>query len=155
MSALWDRVRSPPLNVGGGDLVMRVVACVLISAVSVLAVPQLAVPWSLLKIGLLSAAELGLLCLMLGMFLRARTYFAGLQLFATPLLMLALVQGRFAWGAVALGLLSLAVGVSEIVSRRCRLNALLGISSYRAQTTSILETALQPEAPPRPPTVTP
>ena len=144
-----QRFLDPEQNVGGGDRVTRLVATGLLVALCGLVLPQSHIPYRLLKISLLIAAEMGLVGLMLGMFLRSKTYFAGAQLFATPLLMLWLAGHQLTYVAAVTGLVLAAVGIGELATRRSRLNALLGLSSFRAPRAepSLLEAALLPEVP--------
>ena len=141
------RVLNPERNVGGGDLVVRLFAIGAVAILVGVVLPQLAVPWPLLKISLLICAEVGLVFLLLGMFLQSKTYFAGFQLFLASLLMLLLASRGLAYVAVAVGLAFIAIGVNEVVSRRSRLNGLLGVSSYVEDAgATLLEQALAPEA---------
>ena len=144
-----QRFLDPQPNVGGGDRVTRIVATALLLCLCAVVVPQSHVPYRLLKIALLIAAEMGLVGLMLGMFLGSKTYFAGAQVFGTSLVMLWLAGRQLAYVAAVTGLVLVAVGVGELVTRRSRLNALLGLSSFRAARAepSLLEAALLPEAP--------
>jgi len=120
----------PPLNVGGGDLLTRMLATLGLLVLVVMTAPQAKVPYPVLKISLLIVAELGLVSMMLGLFLRSKTYFAGLQLFFGSLGILWLASRQMPWVGIAVGLLLVVVGVSEIVARRSRLNALFELSSW-------------------------
>jgi len=149
-----SRFLHPELNVGGGDLAVRVLATAVLIVLSVISVPQVAVPYPLLKIMLLGAAELGLMCVMLGMFFRAKTYFAGFQLFTSAWLLLWLVSSHMGYAATVVGAVIIGLGVYELFTKRSRLNALLGVSSYRGTTApedlTLLDAALSPEVPAAP-----
>ena len=152
-----NRFAHPEQNVGGGDLVTRIIATALLITLTLTVLPQLKVPYPLLKIALLAASELGLICVMLGMFFRAKTYFAGFQLFIASLTILALASRQVPYAGILVGFIFVAFGVQELVSKRSRLNALLGVSSFRlsaAGEVNLLDAALLPEpaAPPRRPT---
>ena len=127
---------------------MRVVATALLIVLSGLVIPRANVPYPLVKISLLIAAELGLVCLMLGMFLRSKTYFAGVQLCLGSLIMLWLAGKQLTYVAAAVGGMFIALGVAELVTRRSRLNGLLGLSSFHgpSEEATLLEEALSPEA---------
>ncbi len=131
MTTLMQRfLAPPPRNVGGGDLVIRVVATAILILLVAAVAPQAHVPYALMKVSLLVAAELGLLNLMLGLFLRTQTFFAGMQLFATPLVMLWLAP-RQPWVGLAFGLAVTVVGIAAILTRRSRVNAALEINSLK------------------------
>jgi len=119
-------------NVGSGDLVTRIAASLIMAGLLVMTFPWSHTLYSLNKLGLLVAAELGLVCLMLGMFLRAKTYFAGAQLFLFPLMMLGLVNRGLPYVAVLLGAIILILGIKDIVTRKSSFNALLKVSTARA-----------------------
>lgn len=121
----------PERNVGRSDFGTRVLASIALTVLIGILVPQAKVPFSLIKIALLTAAEVGLVSLMLGLFLRAKTYFAGAQLFATALIMLWLEKRHLTWAAISVGALFLALGVANLMTRRSRLNQILGVSSFR------------------------
>lgn len=151
-----QRFANPDLNVGGGDFVMRVIATILLVLLSFAVTPALHLPYPLLKIALLGATEMGLMCVMLGMFFKAKTYFAGFQLFFASLAVLALASKQVGYVGLSVGLLFVGLGVYELVTKRSRLNALLGVSSYRrpaAGDVNLIDAALLPEpaAPMRPP----
>jgi hypothetical protein len=118
-------------NVGGSDYGTRIVASVIVMGLVALAFSFTRVPYSLLKVAFLIAAELGLVTVMVGMFLRAKTYFAGGQLFITPLLMLLCAQYHLPWVAVVIGVSSFVAGLIELVTRRSRVNDLLGVSTWK------------------------
>ena len=142
------RFAAPERNVGGGDMATRLMACLLLLILTAVVLPQTDLPYPLTKIALLIVSELGLVGLMLGMFLKSKTYFFGFQLFIGSLAMLWLAGQHHAYAAAGVGLVFVGFGVSELVTRRSRLNALLGLSSYRAvqAKATLLEEALQPEA---------
>lgn len=131
MRALLDRSNPAQQNVGGADFVTRLLASLVLAGMLYLVLPITSTGWSPLKIALLTAAELGLIIVMIGLFLRAKTYFAGAQLFLTPLLMLWLASVGFAWVALFAGAASLAWGITDLVTRKSRFNAWLGISTFR------------------------
>ncbi|GEM_PF-3247303 len=144
MTTLVQRfLAPPPRNVGGGDLVTRVVATGVLILLVAMVAPQAHVPYGLMKISLLVVAEFGLLNLMLGLFLRTETFFAGAQLFATPLVMLWL-SSRQPWVGIAIGLAVTVVGIAAILTRRSRINAALEIDSLKVP----LEVAEAAAAPP-------
>jgi hypothetical protein len=141
----FDRILNPPRNVGGSDLVTRACSTILMLVLGCIVVPQAGVSYPILKITLLTVTEVGLSSLMVGLFVNAKTYAAGLQLFVAPLMMLWLVQHRLAYAAAGVGMLSTAGGLVELLTRRSRLNSLLGISSTgEAQTGRELD--LHPES---------
>ena len=121
----------PERNVGRSDFGTRVFASIGLAVLIAIMVPAAKTPFSLIKIALLSAAEVGLVSLMLGLFLRAKTYFAGAQLFAASLIMLWLEKRHMTWAAIVVGALFLALGVANLMTRRSRLNQVLGVSSFR------------------------
>lgn len=145
-----QRFVNPDLNVGGGDFAMRVIASLVLLLLSFAVAPALHVPYPLQKIALLSATELGLMCVMLGMFFKSKTYFAGFQLFCGSLSVLALASKQVGYAGLLVGLLFVALGIYELVTKRSRLNALLGVSSYRrasANDVNLIDAALLPDAP--------
>lgn len=147
-SNVMQRFLAPERNVGGGDLATRVLAILALLILTGVVLPQTHVPYPLLKLSLLIASEAGLVGLMLGMFLRSKTYFAGFQLFLASLSMLWLAGRQLSYVAAVIGLIFIAGGVSEVVTRRSRLNGLLGLSSFHAPNAeaTLLEEALLPEA---------
>lgn len=124
-------VAPPPRNVGGGDLVTRTFAIVAMLALVGMLAPQAEVSFTLLKILLLITAELGLVSLMLGLFLRSNTYFAGIQLFVASLMMLWLTAREFPRLAMVIGLLFIAVGITNVITRRSRFNVLMRVNSLK------------------------
>jgi hypothetical protein len=121
----------PPRNVGGGDMLTRMLAIIALLLLAAMISPQAKVHFPLLKIALLVTAELGLVSLMLGLFLRSKTYFTGLQLFSGSLLMLWLVNKNLPYLAIGVGLAFVVLGAISVVTRRSRLNNLLELSSMR------------------------
>lgn len=99
------------------DVVRRVTTSLILGALALSVLPQMDVPYPLQKIALLTAAELGLAGVMFGLFLGSKTYFAGVQLFMTPLLMLWLTSKHHAYSAIVIGLLSLGMGVLQLFTR--------------------------------------
>ncbi len=131
-TAVQRLVATPPRNVGGGDLVTRMLAVLaLLAMIALIALiaPQAATSYPLIKICLLVLAEFGLISLMLGLFLGSKTYFAGVQLFAASLSMLWLTTRTQPWLAIIIGLGFVAAGAMTVVTRRSRLNALLDLNS--------------------------
>lgn len=127
-----DRLtQRPERNVGESDLLSRGVAAIVLAGLVVMVLPVMRVPFPLIKISLLTAAELGLITLMLGLFLRTKTHFSGLQLFATPLLMFRIAAWELPYLAAGVGLLSLVIGLMNLVTRRSRFNQVLNLSSLR------------------------
>lgn len=121
----------PPRNVGGGDMVTRMLAILALLLLAGMIAPQAKIPYPLLKISMLVAAELGLVSLMLGLFLRSKTYFAGVQLFAASLLMLWLTGQQFPYLGILVAVLFIGIGLISVVTRSSRLNAVLELSSLR------------------------
>jgi hypothetical protein len=128
-----DRLFRPEQNVGtsGGDIVTRLLTAMVLLLLVALALPLLDIPYTLFKILALIATEAGLVFLMLGLFLDQKTYFAGFMLFLVPLAMLWLAGAGLGWIGVAIGALALADALVNLYTRRCGLNALLGINSCR------------------------
>lgn len=124
-------VSPPPRNVGGGDLLTRLFAGIILLFLIAMIVPQTKTPFALAKIALLVSAELGLVSLMLGLFLRSKTYFAGLQLFFASLLMLWMTGRNYPYVGILIGLMFIGVGIATVVTRKSRLNAFLQVSSLR------------------------
>ena len=129
-TAMQRLMAPPPRNVGGGDLATRVVATAVLIVLVAMVAPQAHVPYVALKLSLLVAAELGLVSLMLGLFLRTKTYFAGIQLFLASLAML-WIAPRQPWVAIAVGLALVVIGIGAAMTRRSRLNAFLEINSLK------------------------
>lgn len=125
---LTDR---PERNVGHSDFITRGVAAIVLGALILLVLPVANVPFPLIKISLLTAAELGLVTLMLGLFLRTKTHFSGLQLFATSLAMFVLADAKLPYLAAGFGLLSLIIGILNLITRRSRFNQVLNLGSLR------------------------
>ena len=139
-------VQRPEPNVGQSDFVTRILASVVLVGAIVLVFPRSQCAHSLIKIALLIAAELGLVSVMLGLFLNAKTYFAGLQLFVTPLVMLRLVSAGLPWVSICVGVVALTIGIMNLVTRRSRLNQVLNLSSLR----EVIEDVSPHEKPPPP-----
>ena len=132
LKAIVQRVVSPPpLNVGGGDLMTRMMAILGLLILAAMITPQAGVTFPLVKISLLITAEFGLVMLMLSLFLRSKMYFAGLQMFFASLAMLWFAGQKYPWVAILVGLLFIALGAISVVTRRSRLNAFLELSSRR------------------------
>ena len=136
---LIDRVFTrPERNVGHTDFATRVMAVLILGGLVALLMPVAGVPHSMAKICLLTAAELGVVSLMLGLFLRgAKTYFAGLQLIAAAFLMTWLESRGLRYAAVVVGLGFLVIGVINLITRRSRLNQVLNFSSIRTVITEM------------------
>jgi hypothetical protein len=106
------RPHRPALHNGArADFATRVLASGVLAGLIVLGLPHLAVPYTLLKIALLVATELGLVSLLLGLFLAAKTSFAGLQLVTGSLVMLWLRSQGHPHAALAAGILILVIGL--------------------------------------------
>ncbi|MBS1149592.1 MAG: hypothetical protein H6Q89_1290, partial [Myxococcaceae bacterium] len=84
-NAMHDLFDRPPRNIGGGDLVSRILTGAILMLLTVMVAAGARVSYPLLKISLLTAAELGLVSVMLGLFLRSNTHFAGFQLLIASL----------------------------------------------------------------------
>lgn len=158
MNNALNRFANPDKNIGGGDFATRVIAVAVLLVLSIGVLPQLAVPYPLLKIALLSASELGLMCVMLGMFFKAKTYFAGLQLFVASLVVLALASKRVPYAGTVVGFVFVVTGIQELITKRSRLNALLGVNSFMRTVTGEVDlldaarlpgAAFAPAAPPK------
>ncbi len=144
---LFDRiVERPDRNVGSSDFLTRVAATIVMVGAIALVAPPMGMAYPLIKIGLLIAAELGLVSLMLGLFLNAKTYFAGLQLFATSLAMFYLTRWGQPWIAVGLGTLITSIGIANLATRRSRLNQVLNLSSLREVIADVAPSATKPSA---------
>jgi hypothetical protein len=122
---------SPVPNIGGADLVSRAVTVIVLLVLTGMVAAEKTISFSVMKISLLIAAELGLVSVMLGLFLRSNTYFAGIQLLIAALSMLWLAAHDLTLVAVSVGLLFIAVDLTNVVTRRSRLNALLASHSPR------------------------
>lgn len=127
-----DRIfaRSEP-NVGQGDFVMRLVACIALSALVVAVLPPAGIGYRTIKIALLATAEVGIITFMLGLFLDTKTHVPGLQLFAAAMAMFWFVRRQLPWVAAVVGLLFLAAGIAALVTRRSRFNQIFNLSSIR------------------------
>lgn len=130
-TALHDLLDRPPRNIAGGDLVARVLTTAILLWLTGLIAAGSGISYPALKIWLLTAAEVGLVSVMLGLFLRATTHFAGLQLLAASLSMLWLVSHQLPWLAIGVGLVFVGVDLINIVTRRSRLNTLLAVRAPR------------------------
>lgn len=155
---LFERIFArPEENVGRSDFGTRALASMALFGLLALQVPQFAVGYSPIKICLLIASELGLISLMLGLFLRAKTYFAGLQLIVASLAMLWFQKKGLPYVALGVGTFFFAWGMVNLLTRRSRLNALLNLGSLHAVITEAtlshaqLEKPLSVAAPPQPP----
>jgi hypothetical protein len=121
----------PDRNIGGGEVAARALATVMLCAFVIIVLLQKNAPFPLVKIALLTGSELGLLALMFGMLLRTHTHFSGLQLFLACMCMLASDKNGFPKTAAGIGLVFVALGIVEIITRRSWLNSLLQVSSRR------------------------
>jgi hypothetical protein len=144
---LKQRLQHLERNVGGGDLVTRVLAIAGLAISSALILPVLKVPFPLVKISLLATTEFGLIALMVGMFLKSKTYFAGFQLCVACLTMLWLAARGLPYVGAVVGVAFIAAGIFEVITRKSRLNALFGISSFNpvVDEANLLEEALLPD----------
>lgn len=131
MRAFLERAAAPTRNVGGVDLGTRAVASVMLCGLVYLMVPAAQTPWHLTKIALLACAEVGVVSLMLGLFLRAKTYYCGAQLLGTSLLMLWCGAQGLTWAGIAVGGVSTVAGTIDLITRKSRFNAALDVSSWR------------------------
>lgn len=130
LANLVDRlVQPPPRNVANGDLTARVFSLLVLGVLVAMMAAQSRLPHALVKLSLLIAAELGVISLMLGLFLRSNAYFAGLQGLAASLTMLWLWEHHQPWLACLAGLVVIAIGITNVATRRSRLNAVLALSS--------------------------
>jgi hypothetical protein len=120
-----------PVNVGlkGGDLPTRYFAGTVMSALIIIALPQLEVSPSTLKISVLLAAMSGTIFLMAGLVFSQKTHYAGIMLIPAPFLILWLANSGLSWLGVGVGLLVLGLIVQNLATKRCGVNKLLGISS--------------------------
>lgn len=120
-----------PVNVGagGGDLASRRFALAVTILLTILAFPPLQVTDSVLRLLSLSVALSGTLLLMAGLVFLQKTHYAGIMLIPLSCGMVALVHLGSRTGAVTLGLFFSAVILTNLVTRRCALNHLLGIDS--------------------------
>ncbi|MGH7657076.1 MAG: hypothetical protein ACREL6_02500 [Gemmatimonadales bacterium] len=134
-ATVMERFLKPERNVGasGGDYAARLAAALLFIMLLLMLVPAFSVPYSNFKIAALVSMEVGLVFLMMGLFLGQMTYFAGINLFFVPLAMLLLRGFGWSWVAFAFGAVFLIMGIQNLVTRRCGLNALLGIRSCGCQ----------------------
>ncbi|MDZ7344954.1 MAG: hypothetical protein ONA90_10630 [candidate division KSB1 bacterium] len=125
-----------PINVGvrGGDLPTRYFAGVVISALTIIAVPQVGASFTTLKLSCLLIAMSGTILLMAGLVFSQRTHYAGILLIPAPLLILWLANLNLRWLAVMLGIVVLGWIVQNVVTKRCGVNKLLGISSTATST---------------------
>ncbi len=129
---MYERILSrPERNVGQGDFAMRLVAAVILTGLVVVVAPPVGLQFPPIKISLLTAAEVGLIALMLGLFLDTKTHFAGLQLFGTSLIMFWLVHRQLPWVAVVLGLVVIVGGAASLITRRSRFNHVCNLSSIQ------------------------
>lgn len=118
-------------NVGaaGGDLASRIVVLILLIILTVLAIPVVNVSFAVLKISSLVSAQLGAVFLMTGLLFSRKTYFAGIVLIPAPLFIMWLAGLGLPWFAVAVGVLFVAQGLLNILTRRCGINTILHINS--------------------------
>ncbi|MBS1152985.1 MAG: hypothetical protein H6Q89_4683, partial [Myxococcaceae bacterium] len=112
-------------------LVSRILTGAILMLLTVMVAAGGRVSYPLLKISLLTAAEVGLVSVMLGLFLRSNTHFAGFQLLIASLMMLWLAAQHLIWVAVGVGLLFIAVDLTNVITRRSRLNAFLALRAPR------------------------
>jgi hypothetical protein len=111
-------VRPPVRDGTRADLATRLLASLVLAGLVALSFSGPAVTFTVLKISLLVAIELGLVSLLLGLFLGARTSFAGLQLVVAPAVMLFLHRAAHPYLATAVGGMVLAVGLAALVVGR-------------------------------------
>ena len=113
----------------GGDLPARRFALLATSILTVLAFPQLNVSDSTFRLVSLGVAMSGTLLLMAGLVFLQTTHFAGIMLMPSAGGMFALVELGSRLGAVAVGVVFLAAMASNLITRRCSLNHMMGIDS--------------------------
>lgn len=120
-----------PENVGprGGDLASRRFAIIVSAALTVLALPPLDVTDGVFRILALAVALSGTLLLMAGMVFLQKTHYAGLMLIPLACGMVTLVHLGSRLAAVVLGVFFCTVMLSNLITRRCGLNRMLGIDS--------------------------
>jgi hypothetical protein len=120
-----------PINVGirGGDLPTRYFAGIVMAALTAFAVPQVGASLTTLKISCLLIAMSGTILLMAGLVFLQRTHYAGILLIPASLLILWLVNLNLRWLAVMVGIAVLGLIVQNLVTKRCGINKVLGISS--------------------------
>lgn len=136
-----EKFFKPERNVGasGGDYAARLAATLLFIMLTLMVVPEFSIPYSNFKIAALVSVEIGLVFLMMGLFLGQLTYFAGINLLLAPLVMLVLRGFGWSWIAFGVGGVVLAAGIQNLITRRCGLNALLGIRSCGCDTAASSE----------------
>jgi len=120
-----------PENVGprGGDLASRRFALIVSATLTVLALPPLSVADGVFRILGLAVALSGALLLMAGMVFLQKAHYAGLMLIPLSCGMVALVHLGSRLGAVVLGIFFCGIMLTNLITRRCGLNRLLGIDS--------------------------
>ena len=120
-----------PVNVGraGGDLASRRFSLVVTAILTILALPPLGVSYSTLKIASLLVAMSGTLFLIAGLVFDQKTQYSGIMLIPAAAFTIAFAAIGQPLGAVVTGLGFCAMIASNLVTRRCSLNRLLGIDS--------------------------
>jgi cell division protein FtsW (lipid II flippase) len=123
-----------PVNVGiqGGDLPTRYFAAGVMAALTIVASPPLGVAESTLKIFALLAAMCGTMMLMAGLVFSQKTHYAGIVLIPAPFVIFWLAKLDWEWIAVGVGMIVIAAIAQNLVTKRCGVNRLLGISSASA-----------------------
>lgn len=113
----------------GGDLAGRRFALVVTATLTILALPPLGVSYSTLKIASLLVAMSGTLFLIAGLVFDQKTQYSGIVLIPVAACTIAFAAIGRPIGAVITGLVFCAMIASNLVTRRCALNQLLGIDS--------------------------
>lgn len=118
---------SPNVGMKGGDLPMRYVTALVLSAMT--AAMWLGASFGALKIGALLSGMCGTILLMAGLVFSQTTHFAGILLTLLPFLMLASTAWQLRWVGILIGVFFVASIVFNILTRRCGINKFLGIVS--------------------------
>jgi hypothetical protein len=120
-----------PVNVGfkGGDLPTRYFAGAVMATLTTLSAPPIGSTHSALKIAVLLAAMSGTILLMAGLVFSQKTHYAGIMLIPAPFLILWLTNWGLPWLAVIVGVMLIGFITQNVITRRCGINRLLGITS--------------------------